>query len=193
MRRLVCNSRCVTSQTGNSSDGRSGSTFSSSWRSFSEAWAACRLCVVEIGSGPASRLVTSCTYPAEDGLEVRNLNAVHYTHLRSIENMREAYRAVQRGVFDLDVILAHSDRYTLDELPQVFNVLYGEMSFVGPRPWVTYEMEAAAPWHHRRLEAVPGLTGLVQVNGRSSLGSCRRSGCTSACRQPLGGTDQRDT
>jgi threonine dehydrogenase-like Zn-dependent dehydrogenase len=56
----------------------------------------------------------------EDGLEVRNLNGVHYTHLRSIENMREAYRAVQRGVFDLDVILKHSDRYSLDELPQVF-------------------------------------------------------------------------
>jgi len=56
----------------------------------------------------------------EDGLEVRNLNGVHYTHLRSIENMREAYRAVQRGVFNLDAILAHSDRYTLAELPQVF-------------------------------------------------------------------------
>jgi L-iditol 2-dehydrogenase len=56
----------------------------------------------------------------EDGLEVRNLNAVHYTHLQSIENMREAYRAVQRGVFDLDVILEHSVRHTLDQLPEVF-------------------------------------------------------------------------
>lgn len=56
----------------------------------------------------------------EDGLEVRNLNGVHYTHLRSIENMREAYRAVQRGVFDLDVIFRHSVRYQLDQLPEVF-------------------------------------------------------------------------
>ena len=56
----------------------------------------------------------------EDGLEVRNLNAVHYTHLRSIENVREAYRAVQRGVFDLDIILHHSVRYRLDEIAGVF-------------------------------------------------------------------------
>ena len=56
----------------------------------------------------------------EDGLEVRNLNAVHYTHLQSIENMREAYRAVQRDVFDLDIILNNSVQYHLDELPGVF-------------------------------------------------------------------------
>ena len=56
----------------------------------------------------------------EDGLEVRNLNAVHYTHLRSIENMREAYRAVQRGVFDLDIILRNSVRHRLDEIAEVF-------------------------------------------------------------------------
>jgi L-iditol 2-dehydrogenase len=56
----------------------------------------------------------------EDGLEIRNLNAVHYTRLRSIENMRMAYRAVQRGVFDLDVIFENSVRHNLDELGDVF-------------------------------------------------------------------------
>jgi threonine dehydrogenase-like Zn-dependent dehydrogenase len=56
----------------------------------------------------------------EDGLEVRNLNGVHYTRLRSIENMREAYRAVQRGVFDLDIILENSVRHRLDEIATVF-------------------------------------------------------------------------
>ncbi len=56
----------------------------------------------------------------EDGLEIRNLNAVHYTRLRSIENMRVAYRAVQRGVFDLEVIFENSARYKLDELGEVF-------------------------------------------------------------------------
>jgi L-iditol 2-dehydrogenase len=56
----------------------------------------------------------------EDGLEVRNLNAVHYTKLRSVENMREAYRAVQRGVFDLDAILRHSVRYRLAQIAEVF-------------------------------------------------------------------------
>lgn len=56
----------------------------------------------------------------EDGLEVRNLNAVHYTKLRSVENMREAYRAVERGVFNLDIILANSTRHRLADLPAVF-------------------------------------------------------------------------
>jgi L-iditol 2-dehydrogenase len=56
----------------------------------------------------------------EDGLEIRNLNAVHYTRLRSIENMREAYRAVRRGVFDLDIIFENSVRYELGEIAEVF-------------------------------------------------------------------------
>lgn len=56
----------------------------------------------------------------EDGLEVRNLSPVHFTALQAVENMREAYRAVQRGVFDLNLILKNSDRYKLDELPEVF-------------------------------------------------------------------------
>ncbi|MFN2286024.1 MAG: zinc-binding dehydrogenase, partial [Anaerolineae bacterium] len=56
----------------------------------------------------------------EDGLEIRNLNAVHYTKLRSVENMREAYRAVQRGVFNLDVIFENSVTYRLDEIDEVF-------------------------------------------------------------------------
>lgn len=56
----------------------------------------------------------------EDGLEVRNLNAVHYTKLRSIENMREAYRAIQRGVFNLDIIFENSAKYKLDDIANVF-------------------------------------------------------------------------
>ena len=56
----------------------------------------------------------------EDGLDVRNLNAVHYTRLRSIEHMKEAYRAVQRGVFDLDIIFENSVSYPMEELPDVF-------------------------------------------------------------------------
>lgn len=56
----------------------------------------------------------------EDGLTVRNLNAMHYTKLRSVEHAREAYRAVQRGVFNLDIILQNSDRYTLAQLGDVF-------------------------------------------------------------------------
>lgn len=56
----------------------------------------------------------------EDGLKVQNLNAMHYTKLQAVENAREAYRAVQRGVFDIDIILENSDRYSLDEIADVF-------------------------------------------------------------------------
>jgi lipopolysaccharide/colanic/teichoic acid biosynthesis glycosyltransferase len=62
-------------------------------------------------------------------------------------------------------------RTSLDELPQFVNVLRGEMSLVGPRPPVPYEVEAYATWHRRRLlEAKPGITGLWQVEGRSRVG-----------------------
>jgi lipopolysaccharide/colanic/teichoic acid biosynthesis glycosyltransferase len=57
---------------------------------------------------------------------------------------------------------------SLDELPQLWNVLRGEMSLVGPRPPLPYEVEQYQPWHRRRiLEAKPGMTGLWQVKGRS--------------------------
>jgi len=59
---------------------------------------------------------------------------------------------------------------SLDELPQFWNVLRGEMSLVGPRPPVAYEFEAYAIWHRRRvLEVKPGVTGLWQVSGRSRI------------------------
>ena len=62
-------------------------------------------------------------------------------------------------------------RTSLDELPQFLNVLRGQMSLVGPRPPVPYEVEAYATWHRRRLlEAKPGITGLWQVQGRSRVG-----------------------
>jgi lipopolysaccharide/colanic/teichoic acid biosynthesis glycosyltransferase len=61
-------------------------------------------------------------------------------------------------------------RLSLDELPQFFHVLHGEMSLVGPRPPIAYEVEAYDIWHRRRvLEAKPGITGLWQVNGRSRV------------------------
>ena len=60
-------------------------------------------------------------------------------------------------------------RYSLDELPQIFNVLKLEMSLVGPRPSLAYELESYQEWHKERLEAIPGVTGLWQISGRSLL------------------------
>jgi exopolysaccharide production protein ExoY len=55
----------------------------------------------------------------------------------------------------------------LDELPQLINVLKGEMSLVGPRPCTEYEYEQFQPWHKQRFRALPGLTGLWQVSGKN--------------------------
>jgi lipopolysaccharide/colanic/teichoic acid biosynthesis glycosyltransferase len=58
---------------------------------------------------------------------------------------------------------------SLDELPQLINILKGDMSIVGPRPNVPWEVEEYRAWHYERLEVLPGLTGLAQVRGRSSI------------------------
>jgi lipopolysaccharide/colanic/teichoic acid biosynthesis glycosyltransferase len=57
-------------------------------------------------------------------------------------------------------------KFSLDELPQLFNVLKGDMSLVGPRPVPTYEVAGYRPRHHNRFAAMPGITGWWQVKGR---------------------------
>jgi lipopolysaccharide/colanic/teichoic acid biosynthesis glycosyltransferase len=58
-------------------------------------------------------------------------------------------------------------KYSLDELPQLFNVLRGEMSLIGPRPCLQYEYEHFDDWHKQRFVVTPGMTGLWQVIGRN--------------------------
>ena len=60
-------------------------------------------------------------------------------------------------------------KYSLDELPQLFNVLRGEMSLVGPRPWALYDALRISPAGWKRLNALPGITGFWQVEARSKL------------------------
>ena len=60
-------------------------------------------------------------------------------------------------------------RLSIDELPQLWNVLRGEMSIIGPRPTLAYQVEQYTPHQRRRLEVKPGLTGWAQVHGRARL------------------------
>jgi lipopolysaccharide/colanic/teichoic acid biosynthesis glycosyltransferase len=60
-------------------------------------------------------------------------------------------------------------KYSIDELPQLVNILKGEMSLVGPRPPIPDEVANYEPWQRRRLSVKPGLTCLWQVNGRNAI------------------------
>lgn len=57
-------------------------------------------------------------------------------------------------------------KYSLDELPQLWNVLRGDMSLIGPRPPISYEVKVYKPWHYLRFDAQPGISGLQQVKAR---------------------------
>jgi len=107
-----------------------------------------------------------------------HVNADHALHreyvTRYIKSGSQTDGAAAPGVFKLtnDPRVTPIGRIlrqtSLDELPQLWNVVRGEMSLVGPRPPIPYETEQYQPWHYRRVvEAKPGITGLWQVTGRS--------------------------
>lgn len=112
-------------------------------------------------------------------MKVNNDHSVHKDFvMKLIKNEAEpkAADANGQGVYKLTAdsritSIGHLLRRTsLDELPQIINVLNGDMSLVGPRPPIPYELAAYQTWHRRRiLEAKPGITGLWQVTGRSSV------------------------
>jgi lipopolysaccharide/colanic/teichoic acid biosynthesis glycosyltransferase len=60
-------------------------------------------------------------------------------------------------------------RYSLDELAQLFNVVRGDMSLIGPRPGLAYQVEKYTPFQRRRLTVLPGISGWAQVNGRNAI------------------------
>ncbi len=112
-------------------------------------------------------------------MHVNNDAAIHKAYVQKLiagKAEKQPSNGSGEGVYKL----THDPRITrigaflrktsLDELPQFINVLKGEMSLVGPRPPVPYEVEAYDIWHRRRLlEAKPGITGLWQVSGRSRV------------------------
>jgi exopolysaccharide biosynthesis polyprenyl glycosylphosphotransferase len=86
---------------------------------------------------------------------------VHNEHGGAIFKMRQDPRVTRVGRF--------LRRWSFDELPQLFNVLRGEMSLVGPRPLPQRDYDLLEDWHRKRYLVMPGMTGLWQVSGRSEL------------------------
>ncbi len=98
---------------------------------------------------------------AKDFVSGKDLNLIDEEKDTPIYKMAADPRVTAIGAF--------LRKTSLDELPQLWNVIRGEMSLVGPRPPILYELQYYREWHRRRLDAKPGLTGLWQVSGRSSV------------------------
>lgn len=89
------------------------------------------------------------------------------------------FRSMKTNREELHSNMAHEQMVTkvgkfirktsLDELPQLFNVLKGEMSFIGPRPWIPEYYEWFTPEQKRRVDVLPGISGLAQVKGRNGI------------------------
>jgi len=101
---------------------------------------------------------------------------IHREYLKNlIKNGKAAENGGKEGVYKIvdDPRITRVGRFirktSLDELPQLFNVLKGDMSLVGPRPGLPYEFEEYEEWHKERIKVLPGITGLWQVSGRNAL------------------------
>ena len=102
----------------------------------------------------------------KDGVEFELLKL--RTMVQNAERLGAGY-AVDKG----DSRITRSGRFlrraSIDELPQLWNIVRGEMSVIGPRPTLAYQVEKYMPRQRRRLEVLPGLTGWAQVHGRAQL------------------------
>jgi lipopolysaccharide/colanic/teichoic acid biosynthesis glycosyltransferase len=104
----------------------------------------------------------------------KNDTKIHQEYVRQLISGKQENKSGQGAVYKIkdDPRVTPIGKFlrktSLDEIPQFLNVLKGEMSLVGPRPPIPYEVEVYETWHRRRyLEAKPGITGLWQVEGRS--------------------------
>jgi len=104
-------------------------------------------------------------------------DAHHRSYLKSLIKAGNPYKVDENGeplfkIFDDGRVTRVGRlirRYSVDEFPQLFNVLKGEMSLVGPRPPLAHEYQDYSDWHRKRLDGIPGITGLWQVNGKSKI------------------------
>ena len=124
-----------------------------------------------IGYDRRSRTVRPFRFYKFRSMRVNNDDTIHRAHVARLIQENTGVTAGSRSVklakdpriTGLGRILRRS---SLDELPQLFNVLKGDMSLVGPRPALPYEVALYNEWHRQRLLAVPGITGWWQVAGR---------------------------
>jgi len=104
-------------------------------------------------------------------------DAEHRSYVNNLIKAGSSYRAGQNGellfkIYDDGRVTRVGKlirKYSVDEFPQLFNVLRGEMSLVGPRPPLPYEYEDYADWCRKRLDGIPGITGLWQVSGKNTI------------------------
>lgn len=101
-------------------------------------------------------------------MKVDNDATSHESHLKTLiksgEPMTKLDLKKDPRIIPMGKVLRQTG---LDELPQLFNVLLGDMSIIGPRPCIPYEYDEYDTWQRRRVEAMPGLTGLWQVSGKN--------------------------
>jgi lipopolysaccharide/colanic/teichoic acid biosynthesis glycosyltransferase len=140
-------------------------------------------CLVRLtSSGPAffrqervGRNMRSFTMLKLRTMYVDNHDQIHRNYVTHLLSADEPAAAGDNGLFKLDQdprvtrLGAWLRRTSLDELPQLFNVLRGEMSLVGPRPVLPWEAELFEERYRRRFGVKPGISGLWQVSGRSRL------------------------
>ena len=103
-------------------------------------------------------------------MTVNNDVSVHSSYLKDLINGQDGDKPMVKLKNDSRIILFGNflRRACIDELPQLINVLRGDMSLVGPRPCIPYEAQEYLNWHARRFDVVPGMTGLWQVSGKNT-------------------------
>jgi lipopolysaccharide/colanic/teichoic acid biosynthesis glycosyltransferase len=109
-------------------------------------------------------------------MKVNSDSKIHEDYIKALINEnKEKMNELQGGTTEIRKLTSDPRvtrpgkllrKLSLDELPQFWNVLRGDMSLVGPRPAIPYEVEMYKPWYIHRLEAQPGITGLQQVTAR---------------------------